>query len=259
MDEPVYKLEKKRSRRLDIHATTSDVPGLRGQLETFLRTFRNMAFLALLSPVCLIVVLCAGVSAAPGLYVFDFFSSTTSTWHPILHYIAAGSGIALGYLTYGFTLIFVVPTVNFILPLRLKAWRGIWFSLEAIPWFVHNALTYLVRYSFLELITPTPINVLFYRMMGMKIGRGVVINTTNISDPCMISLGDYVTIGGSAHLFAHYGQKGILVIAPVKIGDGTTIGLKASIMGDVTVGKNALIKPHAVLIPKTRIEDGETF
>ncbi|MCB0361759.1 MAG: hypothetical protein KDD35_03520, partial [Bdellovibrionales bacterium] len=138
-------------------------------------------------------------------------------------------------------------------------WKGIWFSLPAIPWYIHNALTYIVRYTFLEFITPTPLNVLFYRMMGMKIGKGVVINTTNISDPCMISLGDYVTIGGSAHLLAHYGQKGVLIISPVVIESGATIGLKASIMGDVVVGKNAIVKPHTALLPKTRLGEGESI
>ncbi len=58
-----------------------------------------------------------------------------------------------------------------------------------------------------------------------------LINTTNISDPCMITLGDYVTVGGSVTIFGHYGQKGYLIIEPVEIGNGTTIGLKSSIMG----------------------------
>ena len=116
----------------------------------------------------------------------------------------------------------------------------------------------MVRLSFLDFVTPSPLNVLFYRMMGMKIGKGVVINTTNISDPSLITLGDYVTVGGSATIFAHYGQKGYLIIAPVTVGSGTNIGLKASIMGGVTVGKNVTIKPHVALLPKTDIPDGET-
>jgi acetyltransferase-like isoleucine patch superfamily enzyme len=67
-----------------------------------------------------------------------------------------------------------------------------------------------------------------------------------------------VTIGGSATLFAHYGQKGYLIISPVHIKKGATIGLKASIMGDVIIGENANIKAHSVVMPKSRIEDGET-
>ncbi len=82
-----------------------------------------------------------------------------------------------------------------------------------------------------------------------------MINTTNISDPCLIEIGDYVTIGGSATLVAHYGMKGFLVIDKLIIKDGATIGLKASLFGDVIVGERALVKPNDVLLPKTRIPD----
>jgi serine acetyltransferase len=95
--------------------------------------------------------------------------------------------------------------------------------------------------------------------MGMKIGRGVQLNTTNISDPSLIELGDKVTIGGSATIVAHYGQGGFLVIAPVKIGEGVTVGLKATIMGDVEIGEYAKILPNSVVLPKTRIPAGETW
>ena len=95
--------------------------------------------------------------------------------------------------------------------------------------------------------------ILFYRMMGMKIGKGSHINTTNISDPALIEIGERVTIGGSVHIFAHYGQKGYLVLSRVKIGDGVNVGIKATIMGDAEIGSGAMIAPHEVILPKSRI------
>ena len=116
-----------------------------------------------------------------------------------------------------------------------------------------------MRYTFAKFMTPTPLSVLFYKMMRMKIGRAVQINTTNISDPCMIELGDKVTIGGSATLIGHYGSAGFLVLAPVRIGNKVTIGLRAIIMGDVEIGNNVRILPNSVVMPKTRIPDGEIW
>jgi UDP-3-O-[3-hydroxymyristoyl] glucosamine N-acyltransferase len=84
----------------------------------------------------------------------------------------------------------------------------------------------------------------------------VQINTTNISDPGLIEIGDYVTIGGSAHIIGHYGQKGYLVLAKTKIGTKSNIGLKATIMGDVEIGEKALIGPHEAILPKSRIPAG---
>ncbi len=142
------------------------------------------------------------------------------------------------------------------MPFRLKPFRGSYYSLTSVPWYFHNAFTYIVRYTFLEFITPTPLNLLFYRLMGMKIGRGAHINTTNISDPCLIEIEDKVTIGGSVHIIAHYASHGYLIVEPVKIRKGATVGLKATIMGDVEIGEGATIAPHEVVLPKSRIPAG---
>ncbi len=241
----VFKLSnrKKRSRREDVLTEKSNAKGLEGVFETLLRRFRNTGFITLLSMLAVVCCAALGMAAAPALYWFDYVSIATENWSPLAHYMALGFGLSSAYLVYGLSLIFVVPLFNFLMPFKVKAFRGPWYSLAAVPWYVHNGLTYMVRFTFLEFITPSPLNILFYRMMGMKIGKGCVINTANISDPCLITLGDYVTVGGSATIFAHYGQKGYLVIAPVTVGAGTNIGLKASIMGGSTVGENVTILP----------------
>jgi hypothetical protein len=251
-------MRSRAAKREDVLATASNASGVHGFAETFLRRFRTLSFGLLLTPLAIVCCMALGISAAPGIFVFRAIDNFTDSWPAILHYGACGFGFALGFLTYGLTLIFVVPTVNFIMPFRVKEFRGPWYSLPAIPWFIHNGLTYMVRYTFLDFLTPSPLNILFYRMMGMKIGKGVIINTSNISDPSLITLGDYVTVGGSATIFAHYGQRGYLIIAPVTVGKGTNIGLKASIMGGAQVGENVTIKPHSAVLPKTVIPDGET-
>ena len=95
--------------------------------------------------------------------------------------------------------------------------------------------------------------------MGMKIGRNVTINSTAIADPSLITLGDGVTIGGSASVMAHYAQGGYLVIAPVHLGAGATIGLRAIIMGGVEVGDKAKVLAGSFVLPNTRIPAGETW
>jgi acetyltransferase-like isoleucine patch superfamily enzyme len=160
---------------------------------------------------------------------------------------------------YGFSMIVLVPTLNFIFRASLKEWRGPYYSLPAVRWYIHNGLTYVVRFTFLEFITPTPFNIFFFRMMGMKIGEGTLINSSHLSDPSLIELGRKVTLGGSVTIVAHYGQGGFLVLAPVKIGDKATIGLRAILMGGVTIGEGAKILPNSVVLPKTQVPAGETW
>ena len=120
-------------------------------------------------------------------------------------------------------------------------------------------MTLLPRLSFLDFISATPYITLYYRLMGMKIGHNVTINTTAIADPSLIELGDRVTLGGSCGIMAHYAQGGFLVIAPVRIGAGATIGLRAIIMGGVTVGEKAKVLAGSFVLPKTEIPAGETW
>jgi hypothetical protein len=248
--------QKQEGKREDIDATTSARKGLAGLFETGLRRFRLGGYLVALVPLYLIGILAMGLSATPGVYFFSFISELASRLPRILYFWSVSCGLVTGYFLYGLTLIFVIPLVNFLMPFRLKPFRGGYYSLEAVPWYFHNALTYIVRYTFLEFITPTPMNVLFYKMMGMKIGKGVHLNTTNISDPCLIQIEDKVTIGGSVHLIAHYASKGYLIVDRVKIGKGATLGLKATVMGDVVIGEGAVIAPHEVVFPKSRIAAG---
>jgi hypothetical protein len=240
----------------DVDSTTSQRGGLAGALESALRRFRIVSYIIALIPLYLIGILAMGISATPGLLFFTFILERAPELPLVLYYIAVSSALITSYFIYGITLIFVIPLFNLLMPFRLKPFRGGYYSLTSVPWYFHNAFTYIVRYTFLEFVTPTPINVLFYRMMGMKIGKGVHINTTNISDPCLIEIEDKVTIGGSVHLIAHYASKGFLIVHPVKIRKGATIGLKATIMGDVEIGEGAVIAPHEVILPKSRIPAG---
>ena len=234
-------------------STSSMRKGVAGLLETGLRRFRTGSYVIALIPLYVISILGMGISATPGVLFFNFITEISQSLPTLLYYLILSTTLVTSYFIYGFVLIFVIPIFNFLMPFRLKPFRGMYYSLNSVPWYFHNAFTYIVRYTFLEFITPTPLNMLFYKMMGMKIGKGAHINTTNISDPCLIEIEDKVTIGGSVHIIAHYASKGFLIVEPVKIRKGATIGLKATIMGDVEIGEEAVIAPHEVILPKSRI------
>lgn len=247
------------SKRIDLDTTSTKHTGLKGLFELLLRRFKSAMQLVTMLPIYIFASVVLGLCLTPGIYLFRSVSAWTSEQSSLIQNFGYGTALAFGYFMYGLSLLFLAPAVNSLMRGRLKPWRGPYYSAESLKWFLHNGLTYLARFTFLEFVTPSPLNLLFYRMMGMKIGRGVVINSTWISDPSLIELGDKVTIGGSVTIVAHYGQGGLLVISPVKIGAGCTIGLKATIMGGVTVGENAKIMPHSVVMPKTKVPPGETW
>lgn len=221
-------------------------------MQRFLQIVGPLPFMAL-------AILAAGLALGVAIFVFQqlhaqFIGMTSWFYYPLL-----GITAALSYFAYGLSLLLIAPGLNFVLGGRLKPYRGSAVSLAAMRWYVHCTMTLVVRYSFLEFVTPSAFSTLYYRLMGMKIGRNVAINSTAIADPSLIEMEDNVTIGGSASVLAHYAQGGYLVIAPVKIGAGATIGLRAVVMGGVEVGAKAKVLASSFVLPGTKIPAGETW
>lgn len=243
----------------DINKRISTKKGLGSLIENVFRKLGNIAFFFLIIPIMLICVFCLAVSLTPGVMLFQWIGPHVAEYSLFLKSFSYAFCMATGFMAFIVTLIFIVPIMNFPVIPFVKPYRGAWFSIESIPWYYHNALTYLVRYTVIDLITPSPLNLLFYKMMGMKVGKGVIINTSNISDPCLIILEDYVTIGGSVYMMAHYGMKGFLIIDKLHIKKGAMIGLSAKILGGVTIGEKAVVAPNVVVYPKTIIKAGEKF
>jgi hypothetical protein len=245
--------------KADINSTNSTKKGAGAHVENIFRRFSTLGFIFLLFPIACVFIFCIAVALTPGIMLFQWAGSVIGNYPFVLKafcYGLCGGGAFIGFII---GLIFIVPIMNRPCLPFVKRYRGAWFSIESIPWFYHNALTYLVRYTVLDFFTPSPLNIYFYKAMGMKIGKGVMINSSNISDPCLIELGDYVTIGGSAYLMAHYGMKGFLIIDKLVIKKGAMIGLSAKILGGVTIGEKAVVAPNVAVLPKTIIKDGEKF
>jgi acetyltransferase-like isoleucine patch superfamily enzyme len=233
--------------------------GAGGRVDRFIHRFGRVAHLLAVLAVYLILAVVIGFAVAPALWLLASWLPWAMTWGEWLGWPLAGIGFGLAFLVAGFALLLVVPVFNWVLPTRMQAYNGAYYSIAAVPWFLHNALFYLARYTFLPYVTLTPFGPMFLSAMGMKIGKRVFINTEFISDPCLIKLGDDVVIGGSVHLFAHFAGGGHLVIAPILIEAGVTVGQKATVMGDVRIGAGARILPHSVLLPGSRVGAGETW
>jgi acetyltransferase-like isoleucine patch superfamily enzyme len=246
-------------KKIDLASTKSSHRGIKGLFETLLRKFPEAVQMVITLPLLLVGGAVLGLAVTPVIFLFRWTMEASAELSFFWSCLSWGVALGCGFYVFALTLLTVVPLVNRLMMAWPKPWRGPYYSVEAIGWYIHNGLTYLVRYAVLEFLTPSPFSVIFYRAMKMKIGNRCQINTTQISDPCLITLGNKVTLGGSATIVAHYGQGGLLILAPVEIGDGVTIGLKATIMGGVVIGANAKVLPHSVVLPKTKIGPGEVW
>lgn len=228
-------------------------------LDRLLRRFSRFAYGTAVLAMYAVASTALGLALAPALWLWPILHGWIRPLPGPLSWILAGCGLAFCFFLSGLTLLIVVPVYNWVLPTRVRAFKGGYYTLHAVPWFLHNGLFYLVRFTFLPFVTLTPFGVWFLRAMGMKIGRHAFINTEHISDPQLITIGDDAALGGSVRLCAHYGGAGNLVISPVVVGNRATLGLACCIMGDVVIGDDATILPESVVLPGSRVGTGETW
>jgi len=234
-------------------------PPPRTFLDRLTRRYSRTAYVLVVLCVYAMVSTVLALALAPAIWCWEYVAGWSASLPTVERLVGLGLASALGFFVFGFALLIVVPIYNLVLPTRVRPFKGGYYTLRAAPWLLHNALFYLVRYTFLPFVTLTPFGIWFLKAMGMKIGRHAFINTEYISDPQLITVGDDAALGGSVRICAHFGGGGHLTVAPVTIGDRATLGLAVTVMGDVQVGAEATVLPNSVLLPGSRVGAGETW
>ena len=169
-------------------------------------------------------------------------------------------GGAAAYFVFGLALLVVLPIARWVtLSIGTPVGRFSYFSMGAWRWASYNALTLMLRFTFANWIRLTPLLPAYHRLMGMKVGARVQINTAVIADQNLISIGDDTVIGGDVTLVAHAAERGKLVTAPVHIGRNVTVGLMAVIFPGCQIGDDAVIAAGAVLSKGTKVAPGEIW
>jgi len=104
-----------------------------------------------------------------------------------------------------------------------------------------------------EIIILGPFKTIYLRLLGMKIGNNTLVGGT-IKDPCLTELGDNVTIGEYAVLYAHIQdlEKESITMRPIRVGNNCVIGAGAIIMPGVKMEDNVIVAAGSV-VPKNQV------
>lgn len=101
-----------------------------------------------------------------------------------------------------------------------------------------------------QYIDPSPAKVFLYRLIGMKIGKGVFIAADVILDPhfpSLIEIGDYAIIGWGTRLFTHEFDGVKYRLGRISVGKGAVIGGFSLIRGGVIIGENAQVASSCIV------------
>jgi acetyltransferase-like isoleucine patch superfamily enzyme len=96
----------------------------------------------------------------------------------------------------------------------------------------------------------SPAKVFLYRLIGVKIGKGVFISPDVILDPhfpSLIELQDYVILGWGVKVFTHEFTGGVYRIGRIVIGEETIVGGFSTIRGGVSISAKAEVPPYCIV------------
>lgn len=108
-------------------------------------------------------------------------------------------------------------------------------------WLIFSGIYTMAVTLILPVIPMTFFSLLFFRIIGAKIGKNCQINTFMLNDAYLLEIGDDVIVGGQTDISCHIFENNKLILKPVTIGSGTMIGAHCYISPGVTIGKNCVI------------------
>ena len=157
--------------------------------------------------------------------------------------------LGIGYLIFGLAYLVLVIVMRHLIRFRSREGDYPFISSYAIRWAFLGSLVGLAKILILDHIKGMPVLNAFFRMMGARIGRNVLINTSNIFDFDLIDIGDDAFIGGDAVIIGHVGERGLLRIRPVRIGAGCTVGQSSVVFPGATMEEGSVLGALS-LLPK---------
>ncbi|HUR24705.1 MAG TPA: DapH/DapD/GlmU-related protein [Candidatus Thermoplasmatota archaeon] len=173
----------------------------------------------------------------------------------LLQGLALGIAIPAGYGLFCILFASLVALTRRLLPMRGQAGRIPVTSPRMFAWYHGLLSTYAVNAVAGPLLRALGLYKWFAMAMGMKVGRGTLLNSTNLYDLDMIEVGKDVVIGGNAFITGHVVEHGFLVRRRIVIGDRAVIGLNAVVLPGATIGAGchvgalSLVPKGAVLRP----------
>ena len=103
----------------------------------------------------------------------------------------------------------------------------------------------------LDHLRGTPFLPWLMRLFGTKVGRGVFMDMTDITEFDCVSIGDYAALNDLCALQTHLYEDRVMKVGKVFVGNGVTVGAGSTVLYDT------IVSDHARLGPLTLVMKGE--
>jgi len=86
------------------------------------------------------------------------------------------------------------------------------------------------------------------RLYGTRMGKGVWMDSTDITEFDCVTVGDYTVINSTAALQTHLYEDRVMKVGRVEVGRGVTVGCTATVLYDTHIGDYARIGPLTIIM-----------
>jgi len=100
----------------------------------------------------------------------------------------------------------------------------------------------------LEHLRGTPFLPWVWRLLGAKVGRGVFVDMTDITEFDCVSIGDFASLNANSALQTHLYEDRVMKVGRVKVGKGVTVGAGSTVLYDTSVSDFARLGPLTVVM-----------
>jgi non-ribosomal peptide synthetase-like protein len=86
------------------------------------------------------------------------------------------------------------------------------------------------------------------RLFGSRIGKGVFMDTTDITEFDCVTIGDFCAINAVSALQTHLYEDRVMKVGRVHLGRGVSVGAGSTVLYDTQVGDFARLGPLTVVM-----------
>ena len=167
------------------------------------------------------------------------------------------NALALAGCLYGLASFALVVALKWIFIGRYRPCaRAMWTPFVWISEAVTNLYESLAVPNLLDFLRGTPMLPWALRLLGAKVGQGVYLNTTDLTEFDCVRIGDEAELnawcGPQTHLF----EDRVMKIGTVEIGARTTVGARGTILYDTHVGDGVRLGPLTLVAKGERLPAG---
>ncbi|MBM3460976.1 MAG: hypothetical protein FJX76_02640 [Armatimonadetes bacterium] len=200
-----------------------------------------------------------GVCLFPGIALTYDLWLVSASQDIAVRLLLVSVGLGCTYFIYGFMLLLVTGTLFRVLRLQLHPGEYELLSPTSLRWVLGSALGLVVKVTFMDFLALTPYLTWWFRMMGAKVGREVMINSKYVHDASLLEIGDGTVIGGEAAISCHAVEHGKLILKKIVVGRKCLIGQRSILMPGVVIGDGAVIGAQAMVLKDAVVPAGETW